>query len=171
MLLYTLLAASLLCLAQAQLNFMILGDWGGQPVAPYTTDAEREVAEQLGKTAASVGSQFTLALGDNFYDTGVKDVHDPRFQETFEVSTMLDLFPYFILPLCAQKVFTAEALQSRWYVICGNHDHYGNVSAEVAYTKLSQRWYMPDLYYTEVGSAAIFTLLCEVLLLISPTYM
>ena len=50
-----------------------------------------------------------------------------------------------------QNVFTAAALQSRWYVLCGNHDHYGNASAEVAYTKLSQRWYMPELYYTEVG--------------------
>lgn len=92
---YALLAASLLCLAKAkdgELNFVVLGDWGGQPEAPYTTDAEREVAEQMGITAATVGSQFTLALGDNFYDVGVKDVHDPRFQETFEVSTMLDLF-------------------------------------------------------------------------------
>lgn len=53
--------------------------------------------------------------------------------------------------ISVQNVFTAEALQSRWYVLCGNHDHYGNASAEVAYTKLSQRWYMPDLYYTEVG--------------------
>lgn len=95
MVVYVLLAASLLCLAKAkngELNFVVLGDWGGQPEEPYTTDAEREVAEQMGKTAASVGSQFTLALGDNFYDTGVKDVHDPRFQETFEVSTMLDIF-------------------------------------------------------------------------------
>lgn len=66
-------------------------------------------------------------------------------------------------------MFTAEALQSRWYVLCGNHDHYGNASAEVEYTKLSQRWYMPDLYYTEVGSAVLSTLLCEVLLLFYPT--
>lgn len=47
-------------------------------------------------------------------------------------------------------MFTAAALQSRWYVLCGNHDHYGNASAEVAYTKRSQRWFMPELYYTEV---------------------
>ena len=83
-----LLAASLLSWARVvhgELNFVVLGDWGGQPEAPYTTDAELEVAEQLGKTAAAVDSQFTMALGDNFYDTGVKDAHDPRFQETFEV--------------------------------------------------------------------------------------
>ena len=70
-----------------ELNFVVLGDWGGQPTTPYTTPTEQEVAAQMGKTAAAVGSKFTLALGDNFYDTGVKDVGDPRFQETFEVGS------------------------------------------------------------------------------------
>lgn len=116
------------------LHFVVIGDWGGNPIPPYTTVAEKEVAEQMGKTAADIGSKFTVALGDNFYDTGVKDVNDPRFNSTFE------------------NVFTAVALQSRWYVLCGNHDHYGNASAEVAYTKLSKRWYMPELYYSEVFS-------------------
>ena len=137
-----LVVACLLCMVAAclvgggdgQLRFMVIGDWGGQPTYPYTTDAEREVAVQMGKTAAEIGSQFTVALGDNFYHFGVTNVDDPRFQETFE------------------KVFTAPALQSRWYVVCGNHDHYGNASAEVAYTKRSTRWYMPELYYTEILS-------------------
>ena len=84
-----LLAWSLLVAADAregELSFMVIGDWGGQPTAPYTTAAEREVAQQMGKTAAALGSSFTVALGDNFYDTGVTSAHDPRFQETFEVS-------------------------------------------------------------------------------------
>ena len=68
-----------------EINFLVLGDWGGKPESPYTTDTEREVADQMGTTAAEVGSLFTMALGDNFYDLGVKDASDPRFQNTFEV--------------------------------------------------------------------------------------
>ena len=69
------------------LNFLVLGDWGGQPDPPYTTEAETSIAAVMGSVAASENSQFTLALGDNFYDRGVKDVNDPRFNYTFEVGS------------------------------------------------------------------------------------
>lgn len=67
------------------LNFLVLGDWGGKPEYPYTTEAETRIASVMGKVASDMNSQFTLALGDNFYDKGVKDVYDHRFKYTFEV--------------------------------------------------------------------------------------
>ena len=69
----------------SSLNFMVVGDWGGQGDPPYYTDPEKDVAEQMGEITASMGAQFTLSMGDNFYDNGVTDVDDPRLKETFEV--------------------------------------------------------------------------------------
>ena len=64
---------------------MQLEDWGGQADAPYYTDAQLNVAQQMGVVASSIGAQFVVSLGDHFYDNGVNNVSDPRFNETFEV--------------------------------------------------------------------------------------
>ena len=81
--------AALLCSSvqgeDGVLKFMMVGDWGGQSKKPHYTDAEMSISDQMGKTAEDIGANFTLALGDNFYDDGVKDVDDKRFKETFEV--------------------------------------------------------------------------------------
>jgi len=77
---------------ESSLNFQVLGDWGGSPDYPYTTDAEVALSKVMGEKAAELGSSFTLALGDNFYDTGVENVYDRRFKETFEVSSHLTVF-------------------------------------------------------------------------------
>jgi len=93
----------------------------------------------MGKVAASVGASFALALGDNFYTTGVSSVESKRFKDTFE------------------DVFTADSLSIPFYVIAGNHDHYGSVQAQIDYSKRSTRWKYPDSWYTfskDVGDGA-----------------
>ena len=67
------------------LNYVMLGDWGGQSNEPYYTTTEKKIASSMGAKAQEINSQFTIALGDNFYGYGVKNVDDPRFQTTFEV--------------------------------------------------------------------------------------
>ena len=67
------------------LNYVMLGDWGGQSNYPYYTTTEKKIAASMGAKAQEIDSQFTIALGDNFYGYGVKNVDDPRFQTTFEV--------------------------------------------------------------------------------------
>jgi len=116
--------------ADGGMRFLVVGDWGGLPDFPYRTPIEMAVAEAMGKTAEDIGAQFVVALGDNFYFDGVKDIDDPRFRNTFE------------------DVFTAPSLQkTTWYITAGNHDHNGNISAQIAYTQRSPRWYYPSLYY------------------------
>lgn len=106
-----------------------MGDWGGLPASPYRTPVEISVAKKMGDIAEKFRIEFILALGDNFYFDGVKDENDPRFQETYG------------------QVYTNPSLQVPWYLIAGNHDHNGNVSAQIAYSKHEKRWNFPNYYY------------------------
>jgi len=118
------------------LQAMVMGDWGGLPVTGYTP-GEKAMATALGDQAGKVGASFTLALGDNFYFKGVSSVDDPRFRTTFE------------------NVFTSPNLQgdNHFRILAGNHDHYGNVTAQLAYTERSARWHFPSLHYDFVERA------------------
>lgn len=111
-------------------SFMAIGDWGrrGEP-------HQRAVAEAMGRLAQQIGSSFTLALGDNFYGSGVQSVDDTHWQESFE------------------GVYTAPSLQHRWYAVMGNHDYKGNPQAQVDYSRKSKRWTMPGRYYVVPGAS------------------
>ena len=108
------------------LNFIVMGDWGRNGA-----DHQKQVAEQMGKTAAAIGSQFVIAAGDNFYPSGVISDHDPLFYFSFE------------------NIYTDFSLQWDWYPVLGNHDYKSNPDAQVAYSKISRRWKMPARYYAK----------------------
>ena len=108
------------------LPFILVGDWGraGQ-------DGQSAVAAQMGKTAAAMGSEFTVSVGDNFYENGVVSTEDPQWKTSFE------------------RIYTADSLQTPWKVILGNHDYRGNVQAQIDYSAKSSRWRLPARYYAE----------------------
>lgn len=47
-----------------ELRFLVLGDWGGMMLYPYTTLYERTVSKTMGEVAEKLGTQFTIALGE-----------------------------------------------------------------------------------------------------------
>ena len=84
----------------------------------------------MAKVSDEIGAQGVLLLGDNVYSRGVETNTSKRFQETFE------------------EVYPVEAFKSLpFFVIAGNHDHAGNVQAQIDYHG-SPRWHFPELYYT-----------------------
>jgi len=120
----------------AELNFLVMGDWGGIPDFPFTTEEEVATAAGMNLVASQVNARYSLAIGDNFYESGIANLTDSRFNTSFE------------------EVFTGDNLKSTNFfrVLAGNHDHYGNVSAQILYTDVNDRWSFPDYYYDFVES-------------------
>src|SRR5579863_2478294 len=63
----------------AAVNFLVVGDWGRQGA-----DHQRDVATQMGKSAAALGSRCVVSVGDNFYEDGVASTADPQWRSSFE---------------------------------------------------------------------------------------
>ena len=61
-------ALSALVSVRGDLNAMVMGDWGGIPIPPWTTPAEQETAKYMDEEVAKINAKFCLALGDNFYE-------------------------------------------------------------------------------------------------------
>ena len=117
--------------SKGKLRFVVLGDFGGIPVRPYSRWSQRLVSKKISEIP---NVNFFVTTGDNFYFRGVNHVDDFRFFATYE------------------RIYSYPSLQKKWYVVAGNHDYYGNVSAQILYTQKSNRWTFPHFYHTKVFS-------------------
>ena len=113
-------------------HILLLGDWGtvnesGQQI--IVANAMRRWA-----SANSIRPDALLMLGDNFYGEMSDGVNSSRWIKQFE-----QMYPSTLFPGPA-------------YAVLGNHDYEtfrGNkVEAELAYTKQSSRWTMPQRWYS-----------------------
>jgi tartrate-resistant acid phosphatase type 5 len=116
--------------SEPALTFLAVGDWGrdGQ-------FNQADVAARMGETASLIKSRFTISVGDNFYEDGVRSVDDPIWKTSFE------------------NVYTAPSLQTPWRVALGNHDYHGNSQAQLDYARTSHRWRLPSRWYSFTETA------------------
>jgi acid phosphatase len=108
---------------QPGFSFLVLGDWG------RANAGQRQVANQMARTAKQDGSRFVISTGDNFYERGVAGTDDPLWKQAFE------------------DIYADPALMCPWYPVLGNHDHKTNAMAQVAYSQISSRWTMPGPFF------------------------
>jgi tartrate-resistant acid phosphatase type 5 len=102
----------------AALKLVSLGDWG---------DDTTLVGSHVNEFITNESPDAVLLLGDNFYMRGVQAVDDAQFTSKFAT-------PF-------------KNMHCKFYACAGNHDWYGNVSAEVAYSKVNSKWVFPSLYH------------------------
>jgi metallophosphoesterase superfamily enzyme len=110
-------------------NFIIISDHGRNG---YFN--QKIIADMMADVADSCSIRFIVTGGDNFQISGVQSVHDPLWLSSFE------------------NIYTHPSLHVEWYPALGNHDHGGNIQAQIDYSKISRRWKMPASYYTLVKS-------------------
>ncbi|MCO4762771.1 MAG: metallophosphoesterase [Myxococcales bacterium] len=110
-------------------RFVAMGDTGTGSEKQY------KVGKVLAEHCKTHGCDFVLMLGDNFYDTGVKDENDKQFVNKFEK-------PY-------------KDVKAPFYMVLGNHDYgSGGAGAEfmkkahyIKYGKKNPKWVMPAEYW------------------------
>ncbi|QDV84866.1 metallophosphoesterase [Planctomycetes bacterium TBK1r] len=118
----------------SEFSLLVVGDTG------YDSPQRAEVVAAMRRHTSETVPDAAVLLGDNFYERGVDSVDDPRFQTDFE------------------NLFDEHSFPFPFYVCLGNHDYGGDVSAQVRYTEISDRWMMPANHYAvrhRIGDDAI----------------
>ncbi|KAG0612699.1 hypothetical protein M758_6G046700 [Ceratodon purpureus] len=106
--------------------FASIGDFGSG------TQNQHMVAHQMAMFATEHQIKFVTGLGDNFYESGIRNLDDSQLVEKFE------------------EVYKDSYLTTiPWFVALGDHDHCGNISAQVEYSHRSPIWRMPAPYFVK----------------------
>lgn len=136
-------------------RFLLTGDTGTGGETQY------KVADAMAKVCAERGCDFMAILGDVIYESGVSSADDPQFEEKFELPyAVLDFPIYNVLgnhdnsmdPVTATLGFDAGI--GHWYEA-------GTYMVDYHYRtdRMSEKWQLPDRYYTfRFGDAEFFAL-------------
>lgn len=110
-------------------RFIAVGDTG------HANRSQYAVGAAMGRVCASLGCDFVVLLGDNFYESGVSSTTDPLWQTAF-------VLPY-------------ASVNAPFYAVLGNHDYGGGGAGteearalnQLAYSQVNPKWRMPGLHY------------------------
>lgn len=118
--------------AEQRIRVVAFGDFGDGGAI------QKQVAAAMVRHAVNQPFDFGLTLGDNFYERGINQAIDPRWERFWE-----SLY---------------RPLGIRFYATLGNHDYYDPASpgAEIAYSRLSRSWCLPTPYYTFLAGPVQF---------------
>lgn len=119
----------------ASVSFLVVGDWGRRGSFNQSL-----VALQMGRVAEKLEIEFVVSTGDNFYDNGLSNEHDPNFEESFS------------------RIYTAPSLQKHWYSVLGNHDYRGDAEAQLSSVlrTIDHRWLCLRSFIVDAQLAEIF---------------
>ena len=106
-----------------EISLLVLGDTG------LASEQRAQVVTAMKEQSADWSVDGVVMVGDNFYEKGVNSVSDLRFESDFE------------------QLFDRRHFDCPFYVVLGNHDHKGDVQAQIDYTDRSDRWQMPSRSY------------------------
>lgn len=113
--------SQLFSVSQARIEFAAYGDWGSASV---------DLAQTVSSVASVVPNRdFVILLGDNAYPAGFTSVNDPQFDTFSNVVASGVSYPH--------------------YMLLGNHDYVGSISAQIEYGTKDPRWVLPSTYYKE----------------------
>jgi tartrate-resistant acid phosphatase type 5 len=118
--------------APGRIRVLAFGDFGDGGATQKT------VAAAMVRHAVNRPFDFGLTLGDNFYERGINQPTDPRWQRDWE------------------SLYTRLGI--RFYATLGNHDYADPASpgAEIARTQHSRSWCLPTPYYTYLAGPVQF---------------
>jgi len=111
-------------------SFLAFGDFG------MGTPEQYQVAQSMVDFCKENRCDFATLLGDNIYPSGVQSAYDLDWKTKFEE-------PY-------------KELQLDFYPTLGNHDYFGNIQAQLDYSKENPHWMFPARYYSFVECLAEF---------------
>ncbi|GAQ22310.1 acid phosphatase [Deinococcus grandis] len=133
--------ASLPALPTERLRVLVMGDQG------TGSEVQRRVAAAMREVCAREGCDLGVALGDNFYPAGPKDVSSPLFRERFaDVYGPLG-FPFLVVP----------GNHDESWLVGGDGADARGADVQVAYSRVNGQWVMPArTYRAPVGTLAEF---------------